>query len=74
MAVTVVPAWQSVSVAAEIIALVCEKMGQELVANPVRVCFPDSHTPTSAPLEAEFYPDDAALHSAVQSVLAGQPA
>lgn len=68
------PAWQSVSVAAEIIALVCEKMGQELATNPVRVCFPDSHTPTSAPLEAEFYPDDAALLSAVQSVLAGQPA
>jgi pyruvate/2-oxoglutarate/acetoin dehydrogenase E1 component len=64
------PAWQSVGVAAEIIAWVCEQMGRELAANPARVCFPDSHTPTSAPLEAGFYPDDRALLAAVQSVLA----
>jgi pyruvate/2-oxoglutarate/acetoin dehydrogenase E1 component len=63
------PAWNTVSVAAEIIALVCEKMGGELAANPTRVCFPDSHTPTSAPLESDYYPNDDALLSAIRSVL-----
>lgn len=63
------PAWNSVSVAAEIIALVCEKMGAELAANPARVCFPDSHTPTSAPLESDYYPTDDALLSAIRAVL-----
>ena len=63
------PAWRSVSVAAEVIAFVSEKLGRDLASNPTRVCFPDSHTPMSAPLEASFYPDDAAMLSAIRSVL-----
>lgn len=66
------PGWRSVSVAAEIIAFVAENVGHELKANPARVCLPDSHTPMSAPLEAQYYPDDAALISAIRSVLRGQ--
>lgn len=52
------PGWRSVGVGAEIIALVCERLGKELVANPSRVTLPDSHTPMSARLEEEYYPDD----------------
>lgn len=55
------PAWQSVSVAAEVIALIGEQMGTQLVANPIRVCFPDSHTPMSAALEEKYYPNDASI-------------
>jgi pyruvate dehydrogenase E1 component beta subunit len=52
------PAWRSVGVAAEVIAAVCEQLGDRLAARPVRVSFPDSHTPVSAALEKEYYPTD----------------
>lgn len=52
------PTWCSGSVAAEIIARVCEQEGRSLKANPGRVCFPDSHTPMSSALEAAYYPDE----------------
>jgi pyruvate/2-oxoglutarate/acetoin dehydrogenase E1 component len=51
-------AWQSCSVAAEVIALVCEQLSNELKARPARLCLPDSHTPMSAPLETAYYPDE----------------
>ena len=52
------PAWRSVSVAAEVIAAVAEKIGRRLKADPLRLCLPDSHTPMSAALEAAYYPDE----------------
>jgi pyruvate dehydrogenase E1 component beta subunit len=63
------PGWHSVGVAAELIALVSENLGRELKANPARVTLPDSHTPATPPLEARFYPDDAAIVRAVESTL-----
>ena len=63
------PAWRSVSVASEIIAIVCEQLGRELKSNPVRLCLPDSHTPMSPPLEAAYYPNDASMLAAIRSVL-----
>jgi pyruvate dehydrogenase E1 component beta subunit len=67
------PGWQSVGVAAEIIAFVCEQLGRDLEANPARVCFPDSHTPMSAPLEAKYYPGDDMLTASIRAVLQAQP-
>jgi len=61
------PTWCSGSVAAEVIAAVCEREGRSLKSNPSRVCFPDSHTPMSAALEAAYYPDE---HTIVAQVLA----
>jgi pyruvate dehydrogenase E1 component beta subunit len=55
------PGWQSTGVAGEVIALICERLGHELMANPVRVCLPDSHTPMSASLEAQYYPTNEAM-------------
>ena len=52
------PTWCTGSVAAEVIAAVCEQEGRSLKANPARVCFPDSHTPMSSALEAAYYPDE----------------
>ena len=61
------PAWCTGSVAAEIIATVCEREGHSLKANPGRVCFPDSHTPMSSALESAYYPDE---NSILNQVLA----
>jgi pyruvate dehydrogenase E1 component beta subunit len=65
------PAWQSVSVAAEVIALVSEKLGRELKANPARICFPDSHTPMSMALENIYYPDEAAMADKILALVKG---
>jgi pyruvate dehydrogenase E1 component beta subunit len=62
------PAWQSVSVAAEVIAATCEQVGDRLEALPVRICFPDSHTPMSQTLEKEYYPDEDRVLARVQAV------
>ena len=53
--VVVDPGWKSVGVAAEIISLVCEKLGNQLKVNPIRICLPDSHTPMSYVLEEKYY-------------------
>jgi pyruvate/2-oxoglutarate/acetoin dehydrogenase E1 component len=63
------PAWKSFSVAAEIITTVCEAMGSQLIANPARVCLPDSHTPMSAPLEKAYYPSDTDISAMVRSAV-----
>jgi pyruvate dehydrogenase E1 component beta subunit len=68
------PAWQSAGVAAEVIATVCEKLGRQLEANPVRIAFPDSHTPMSAPLEEQYYPDDASMARAIRAQFRGRGA
>jgi pyruvate dehydrogenase E1 component beta subunit len=68
------PSWKSFGAAAEITAVVSEELGRELAANPVRISLPDSHTPMSAPLEARFYPSDAAVLSAIRGVVSGSKA
>lgn len=62
------PAWRSVSVASEIIAAVTENAADKLAANPVRVTFPDSHTPMSMTLEKEYYPDEDFILNEVKKV------
>lgn len=55
------PAWQSFGVSAEIIARIVERSGHLLRADPVRICYPDSHTPMSSALEGLYYPDESAV-------------
>ncbi len=62
------PAWRTGSVAAEIIAAVCEQ-SPGLKAAPSRVCLPDSHTPMSAALESLYYPTEAAIVDAAREQL-----
>ena len=52
------PSWFSFGSGSEIIATVVESLGNLLLSNPVRISFPDSHTPMSTNLEKEFYPRD----------------
>ena len=63
------PAWHSVGVAAEIIAMVCEKMAQKLMGNPARICLPDSHTPMSRSLEEKYYPNDAYVAEKIRELV-----
>lgn len=60
------PGWQSVGVSAEVIALVCEKLGGRLAANPVRICLPNSHTPMSGVLEEKYYPNEASMTDTIR--------
>ena len=62
------PGWQSVGTSSEVIALVCEKLGSELAANPVRICLPDSHTPMSAVLEEKYYPNDVSMTNTIRTL------
>jgi acetoin:2,6-dichlorophenolindophenol oxidoreductase subunit beta len=66
--VVVDPAWRSVGFAAEVIAAVTEQLACRLLADPVRICLPDSHTPMSAPLEEQYYPNDERIAAAIRSV------
>jgi pyruvate dehydrogenase E1 component beta subunit len=63
------PGWQSVGVAAEIISSVCERIGPELLSAPIRVCLPDSHTPMTAKLEAQYYPTDDSIAEATRNLM-----
>ncbi len=51
------PAWESVGVAAEIIAMTSNALGGVLQAT-ARICLPDSHTPMSYVLEDQYYVSD----------------
>jgi pyruvate dehydrogenase E1 component beta subunit len=63
------PAWTSFGVAAEVIARVAERQGRNLLADPVRICHPDSHTPMSSALEATYYPEERAVVSRLRSLV-----
>ena len=62
------PGWRTGGVSAEVIATVCEKLGSELMTNPVRITYPDSHTPMSAVLEDNYYPNDEGMFKIVRTM------
>ena len=51
--VVVEDGWENYGYSSEIITQVFEK-GLQLKAAPIRVCWPNSHVPMSAPLEKKF--------------------
>ena len=59
--------------AGEIVARVCEKVFDRLVAPPIRVAFPDCPTPTTRALSNYYYPRAPHIAAAVKRVL-GRPA
>ena len=65
------PGWRRFGVAGEIIATVAERLGPQLKAAPIRVTWPDSHVPMSAPLEAQFYPTAETVLEALKKVTSG---
>jgi pyruvate dehydrogenase E1 component beta subunit len=66
------PAWRSFGTSAEIIASVTEAAGDSLLANPVRVTLPDSHTPMSSALEREYYPNEGDIARSIRSMMSGK--
>lgn len=66
------PAWQSYGAASEIIATVAENLGDKLNSKPIRITFPDSHTPMSMTLEKAFYPSLDKIIKAANSLLEKQ--
>ena len=69
--VVVDPGWYSAGIAAEIISSVCEKVSCDLLANPIRICLPDSHVPMSSALEDEYYPDEQSIVDSVRGMFPG---
>ena len=65
------PAWRSFGVSAEIVARVVESAGGALRAMPLRICQPDSHTPTSAALESAYYPDEQSVSKQLSELVRG---
>ncbi len=63
------PGWRSFGIAAEVMALVSENLGSKLAASSVRVCLPDSHTPTSYVLEEKYYPSERNVVAAVRKMM-----
>jgi acetoin:2,6-dichlorophenolindophenol oxidoreductase subunit beta len=61
--------WRTSGISAEIIASVTEMVGQELHARPVRINYPDSHTPASAQLESMYYIGQEQIASEVQKLV-----
>ena len=49
-------AWRFMSISAEIIAIIAEKIFTSLRQPPCRITFPDLPTPTSSALSSQYYP------------------
>ena len=62
------PGWRLSGFAAEVIASVSEQVDERLSAKPVRVTYPDSHTPMSSALESAYYPTEVTLIREVKSM------
>lgn len=64
------PGWRMNGFAGEVIATVAEQVGNDKIkAKPVRITFPDSHTPMTQVLESHFYPSQDTLVKAVRKSL-----
>lgn len=66
------PGWLRFGIAAELVASVCEAVGDSLAARPRRVAWPQSYIATSAPLESSYYPDAADIAKACCATLASK--
>jgi pyruvate dehydrogenase E1 component beta subunit len=66
------PTWASFGMAAEVIARVAERHGRVLRADPVRIAYPDSHTPMSSALETAYYPEQSSVVERLRSLVSGK--
>ncbi|PIS02113.1 MAG: alpha-ketoacid dehydrogenase subunit beta [Chlamydiae bacterium CG10_big_fil_rev_8_21_14_0_10_42_34] len=66
------PDWKTVGTSSEILAIATEEAFSYLKSAPVRVAYPDRHTPTSWALANHFYPT--AKHIAIEALkMMGKP-
>ena len=62
------PGWQSFGASAEIITSVIEKCSNYLKSSPIRINFPDSHTPMSQNLEKQYYIDEQKILKKIKKI------
>ncbi len=60
--------WKSYGVSSEIISNISENISN-LKKKPVRVCYPDSHTPASQFMEKDFYIDEEHISKKIKDLL-----
>lgn len=60
------PDWKTVGISSEILAIAVEDALSSLKAPPVRIAYPDQHTPTSWALANHFYPTS--KHIAIEAL------
>ena len=63
------PGWKSFGASSEIISLVMEKIGKNLKCHPIKITYPDSHTPTSEYLEKLFYFDEKIIYKKIKKII-----
>jgi len=61
--------WKTFGVAAEIISSTMEAEAIKLKSNPVRLAYPDSHTPTALNLEQEYYIKEKDIIKTVNAII-----
>jgi len=66
--VVVDPAWQSFGAAAEIITRTCLKLSNKMKSKPIRISFPDSHTPMSHILEEIYYVNEETMMDKIREM------
>ena len=52
------PGWKSFGASSEIISIINESENIFLKSPPIRITYPDSHTPMSQALESLYYPNE----------------
>lgn len=62
------PSWKSFGASSEIISSVMEKVGKEIKSLPIKITYPDSHTPTSEALEKKFYFNDQIIFKGIKKI------
>tara|TARA_B100000787_G_scaffold169165_1_gene159597 strand:- start:91 stop:1089 length:999 start_codon:yes stop_codon:yes gene_type:complete len=66
--VVVDPSWKSFGASSEIISLVTENLGNKMKSPPVKITYPDSHTPASVALEKTFYFNDRVIFNTIKKI------
>jgi len=61
--------WRSFGVSSEIISTILEDKRINLKQPPLRLCYPDSHTPASSKLEDSFYITESKIFRAIKKFL-----
>ncbi|MDC2979036.1 hypothetical protein OAZ15_05495 [Pelagibacteraceae bacterium] len=60
--------WETFGAASEIISKVTELSWNVLNSKPIKITFPDSHTPMSKSLEDEYYPNTKTIVNAIKNI------
>ena len=66
--VVVDPSWKSFGASSEIVSLVVEKLKNNLKNSPLKITYPDSHTPMSETLEKSFYFNEKVIFNKIKKI------